>query len=74
MTSKGQIPSDLEASKILEAVLQQMDGIILGKYSLLYMLNQSISQSVKQLDLWNVHRYANDRTYSSFAEPIERVS
>lgn len=30
MTSKGQIPSDLEASKILEAVLQQMDGIILG--------------------------------------------
>lgn len=32
MTSKGQIPSDLEASKILEAVLQQMDGIILGKY------------------------------------------
>lgn len=30
MSSKGQIPSDLEASKILEAVLQQMDGIILG--------------------------------------------
>lgn len=28
--TKGQVPSDAEASRILEAVLQQMDGIILG--------------------------------------------
>lgn len=28
----GQVPSDTDASDLLEAVLKQMDGIILGKF------------------------------------------